>query len=200
MTTSERIERIDYIGHIKATARTLFTDTQLVSIPTDHGYTLVIQNDQLVEKILGTIGDSGLLYITTWENMAELWASIRELDDYGVAQWLLQTATTFRILAFEQSSVYTWWVDQLTAGYCSHVEPAQGANIGAKDVEKSLAIDDEYIDRLPRSIEYRNLLYTNPWFVYLASLQLSYHDLYREILSSEYDREGIRRLVRSEKE
>jgi hypothetical protein len=180
---------IDRIHHIKDVARVLFCDTQLISTPTGNqgAYSFAVQNEQLVEKIMSTLGDSGLLYIATWENMTELWADIRALDDYGLAQWLLQSASTFRVLGFESQDEYVKWIEQLSIGYCGHVE-SSGA-----DVERSLALDDEYADRLPRMEEYRNLLRCNPWFVYLLSLQLSYHEIYRELIGSEYEISNIKR-------
>lgn len=192
-------DRLDYTKHIQITAKNLFLDTQLIKIPVDRGYSFIIQNEELVQKVMSIVGDSGLLYMTTWENLAELWASFREMDDYGVAQWILQTSTSFRILGFDNPEAYSWWVDQLTHGYCSHVEPTSYDQISSKDAEKSLALDDEYSDRLPRSVEYKNLLHANPWFVYLVTLQLSYHELYKEIVASEYELDGIRRITGVEK-
>lgn len=184
----------EQITHIKETAKTLYTETQMPKLEVDHGYSFAFQNEHLVQKVMDTIGDSGLLYITTWENMSGLWLTFRDLDDYGVAQWLLQTATTFRILGFEDSTVYNQWIDQLTQGYCSHVEPDGASQVSEKDAEKALAIDDEYSERLPVKAEYKTLLHTNPWFVYLATLQLSYHEIYRDLLASSLSAEDTRRL------
>lgn len=190
----------DRVYHIKGVAKELFTSSCLTpNINARPGEPHIIVTDyEMVQEIMTIIGDSGLIYLTTWDNLSELWRSFREKDDLGIAQWLLQTASTFRILGFSGESEYVEWVEHLNNAYCAHASmDIHGEGSGgssrpkAKDLEANLALDDEYVDRLPRRTDYRALLYANPWFVYLISLQLSYHEIYADIVASQFSEDQI---------
>lgn len=187
---------IDQINHIKETARDFFVQSYLTPIQTQHSQEFFVSNPELVEEIMSVIGDSGLIYLSVWENLTEVWAKFRRKDDAGVCQWLLQAATSFRIMAFTSAKDYQDWVEHLVTSYCFHA--GTSADIGQttqKDLEAALAIDDEYADRIPRVQDYRALLYANPWFVYLATLQLSYHEIYSNLVVSQFSDELKSRLT-----
>lgn len=178
---------IPQINHIKTTAKELFVQSYLTPIHLRSSSEMMVTNPELVEAIMSVVGDAGMIYLSVWENVSGLWAKFREQDDAGVCQWLLQAATTFRILAFTNGNEYQNWVEHLVSSYCSHaVASGSVGQSSQKELEEAVAIDDEYADRIPRATEYRALMYANPWFVYLASLQLSYHEIYSEILTSQF--------------
>jgi hypothetical protein len=174
---------IESILHIKNTAKTLFVDTQLTRGKTKEGLDIIINtNSELCRTVLGIIGDGGLIYLSTRETLDVLWDTLRDDVSSGISEWLIQSASTFRILAFINSKSYSNWIDHLALAYGAHAEGSACSTDLKKDVENSIAIDEDLGERLPKTDEWRVLLIANPWLVYLISLQLSYHEIYSDLV------------------
>ena len=192
MFTPERIDEI------RRSAMELFTQTQLMTMPVERGYSLRMPNPMVAEFVLTTLSDGGPIFLATWENLTGVWENVRELDDVGLAEWLLQTSTTFIAKSFGSRQEYGEWLNHLAGAYGSHNASLQlNTNTGVLDIktlDKALAVDDEYAERLPSKEEHLALLAANPWFAYLLTLQLSYHELFAIIYESELRGEMAERI------
>lgn len=178
------------ILQIRQSAVELFTHTQMQTLTLEHGYSLRMPNPDVAEFVLSTLSDGGLMFLATWDNLTQVWARIREEDEFGVAEWLLQTSTSFIAMGFESQEEYRAWLDHLASAYGSHIGVFDAGSNGShgldpKSVEKALALDDDYAERLPNKKEHLALLAANPWFAYLVTLQLSFHELFSLLYESD---------------
>lgn len=174
MLTHQDIERVRKI------ACDLFLDSQLMRASGDVSARPIVIDEDVISTVFDIVGDGGLIYLSTWDDLARIWAKIREQDDSGVATWLIQTSITFRTLAFSSAEEYDQWCRHLAIAYGSF--SPKSSEIDKSNMEKNLAIDDDLADRLPVANEFLSLLRANPWFTYLVTLQLSLHRIYAETL------------------
>lgn len=192
------------IDRIRLVAANLFRTTFLQEAENQDGIRYhVLPDHQAALKILEIVSDSGLILLSTVDDLREVWARLRQLIDaptngtpeeekpgnMDAALWLIQTASTWRALAFSDHESYCTWLKHLANCYGGHVAVTD-PDYPYKpdfDLKDSLtaysAVDDDLLDRLPTAIQQRALLYANPWFAYLTTLQLSYHELFCEVLT-----------------
>jgi hypothetical protein len=158
------------IDHVRIIARDLFLDSQLMRAGGDTGNRPIVIDEEVISTIFDIVGDGGLIYLSTWDDLTRIWTKIREQDDAGVATWL----------AFTSSEEYDKWCRHLSEAYGSF--SPKSADVDKAAMEKNLAIDDDMADRLPVATEFNGLLKANPWFTYLVTLQLSLHEIFAETL------------------
>lgn len=168
------------IDHVRVVARDLFLDSQLMRVAGDKTTRPIVIDEEVITSIFDIIGDGGLIYLSTWDDLANIWSKIRAQDDAGVATWLIQTSITFRALAFSSDTEYDNWCRHLATAYGSF--SPKSFDVDKNTIEKNLAIDDDLADRLPVTSEFLSLLKANPWFSYLVTLQLSLHEIFSETL------------------
>ena len=177
------------IDHVRIIARDLFLDSQLMRAAGDTSARPIVVDEQVISTIFDIIGDGGLIYLSTWDDLVRIWSKIRDQDDAGVATWSIQTSISFRAVAFTSSDEYDKWCRHLSEAYGSF--SPKSFDVDKSVVEKNLAIDDDLADRLPVASEFNGLLKSNPWFTYLVTLQLSLHEIFAETLRlSRQQREG----------
>ena len=195
------------IKQISDDAFDLFHDQHCIFFTNQHGNKLLrIFEYERFNIIVDIIGDSGLVYLSVWEQISYLWESIRSKDELGLANWFLQTSTDFRIRNLPSQDHYEAWIDHLARCYSSfRPETPQQLDFGhhnkkvdvlKQQIEKSIAVDDVLHERLPEYTEFQSLLYSNLWLVYILTLRLNYHRITQEILSN--SRSWIRENVSSE--
>lgn len=168
------------IDHVRIIARDLFLDSQLMRVAGEAASRPIVIDEEIITTIFDIIGDGGLIYLSTWDDLARIWSKIREKDEAGVGTWLIQTSISFRALAFSDDKEYENWVRHLSSAYGSF--SPKSFDVNKSEIEKNLAIDDDMADRLPVASEFASLMRANPWFTYLVTLQLSLHEVYSETL------------------
>lgn len=177
------------IDHVRIVARDLFLDSQLMRTGGEATARPIVVDEEVIATIFDIVGDGGLIYLSTWDDLTRIWSKIREQDDAGVATWLIQTSITFRAVAFTSSEEYDNWCRHMAQAYGSF--SPRSSDVDKSIIEKNLAIDDDMADRLPVASEFNQLLKANPWFTYLVTLQLSLHEIFAETLRlSRQQREG----------
>lgn len=176
------------IVHVKGVAADIFLRDQLCRLTSEESHRRVAVNKPLVDFVINTISDAGILFLATWDDLASLWRKVREQDDDGVATWLLQASVTFQILAFPTHNDVDEWAEHLSRAYGSYTTTF--GNLDDRTLEKNLALDDDLADRLPKRSEFRDLLRSNPWFMFLATLQLSSHEITEELVNENKHRLG----------
>lgn len=176
------------IAHVKEIAKHLFLDSQLVQLTSEESNRRIPVSKDIVDFILSTITDGGIIFLSTWEDLTELWKKIRELDDEGMAPWLLQTSITFQVLSFPTYEDSDNWAEHLSKCYGCYM-PQNGSTPDGV-LEKNLAVDDDLAERLPKRSEFKDLLKANAWFMYLATLQLSSHEITSEVINQNKHRLG----------
>lgn len=170
------------IEHVKQTAEDLFLNDLMCLLSSEESTRRITINKPLSDFILSTINDGGILFLSTWDDLASLWRKVRDLDDDGAAPWLMQTSVTFQVISFPSSADYDEWAMHLARAYGSYANPVGMLDRGRMD--KNLAIDDDLADRVPKREEIQELFQANPWFMYLATLQLSAAKITADIINS----------------
>jgi hypothetical protein len=176
------------IEHVKETAKSLFLDSQLVQLTSEEATRRFPVSKEIVDFTISIIADGGVIFLSTWDDLTSLWRKVRERDEEGMAPWLLQTSITFQALAFPTHNDHDDWVEHLARCYGCYMTPM--GHHDAASLEKNLAIDDDLSDRLPKKSEFRDLLKSNAWFLYLVTLQLSTHEIMSEIMNQNKHRLG----------
>lgn len=176
------------IAHVKETAKSLFLDSQLVQLTSEDAKRRFPVSKEIVDFTLSSVSDGGMIFLSTWDDLTGLWQKIREMDEVGMAPWLLQTSITFQAIAFANATEHDDWVEHLSRCYSCYMTPSGTGD--ASTLEKNLAIDDDLSDRLPKKQEFQALLKANAWFMYLVTLQLSTHEIMAEIMNQNKHRLG----------
>lgn len=161
-------------------ARALFESTMLYRHRTDRAVRIRFVDRKLGEKILSVVGDAGLLYISTLDDLQRLWLTFLEFDtqhETDLCSWLLQTSATWMIRAFQSEEGYLEWLTLVVRAY------TVPKSLDRKAVEY-ISIHGELLDRLHEPNEMKLMCAANPWLVYLLTLQLSNHQLIAEIIET----------------
>jgi len=164
---------LDQIDRIQARALDIFYYEQLR--PVYQGEKLIrfnVDNEKLVLRIVDIISDAGLTYLSTFEDLANLWANLRAEDETGVADWLIQASINWQLQSFSSHEQYAIWCERLAVSYSSH-SPDSFDRKNAAKIQAYIATDDEKQSRLPKFDEQQSLFYANPWLTYLATLEMS---------------------------
>ena len=179
----------------RCVARDLFMNHHIKTYTTvDNKLQQILPLPDQFTQIIDIIGDSGLMFISTWEELAEQWLRLRnEESDYGTGEHLLQMATTFRALAFGDEIEYQHWINHLAEAYGAQSPSGRLRAEFSNGVKNVIAVDDELIERLPTVTTHQDLLTANPWFTYLVTLQLSYHEIWSKLIDA--NREQVMRNV-----
>lgn len=136
-------------------------------------------NGRLVDAIVKVIADAGIVYLSTREDVIDLWEKIREEDESGLSGWLMQAAITWRIRSFPSGSSWETWCGFLSDAYGQQ----KSGSSSRSGYEENVCVDDDTVDRLASKDEFKNILISNPWFTYLVTLQLSWHEIYGDLIS-----------------
>lgn len=182
---------IDRINYIEEKAKDLF-DKQFIVRRIDREGSVVMYSPDPVRlnQIISLISDSGLLYLGLWEHLADLWARIRQMDDdggdTGITNWILQNTISFRASAFDSQTEYERYVDHLAKSYGifdKRVLISQDTFGSDHAFDTNVAVDDIMHPRLPEYTEIKRLMMANPWFVFLCTLHLRYHEIANELFT-----------------
>lgn len=168
----------DSVQRIIDGARDVFVNEHLIE---DVKGNLTIPNTRLVTTIVNVISDAGIIYLSTSESIIDLWEQLRLEDKYGVADWLMQAAVTWRIRTTTSSNEYRLWCSHLAEAY-GQQNPNKNNGVSSHS-GKLVCVDDGTVDRMASYPEFKEILIQNPWFTYLVTLQLSWHNLFQELLS-----------------
>lgn len=141
---------------------------------------------QRIIDIVDVISDNGLIYISTKEDLMDIWVELRSIDEQtpgnSLIDWLIQTTTTFIAMVFESRHEYDAWIEELSSAYASH--------IGSGDMHGLSVIDPAVAEKLPNThadkdtSSYLDLINANPWYVYLLTLQMGLPYLIKELSGS----------------
>lgn len=170
----------DNIERIIDGALELFVHEHLL---TDAKGELEVHNQSLVLTIINIISDAGIIHLSTRENVIDLWEKIRMEDKYGVADWLLQTAVTWRIRTTTTRQDYDDWCSHIAESYGQQNPSDKRRHDGNHD-GTNVCVDDDTVDRMALETEFKQVLVQNPWFTYLVTLQLSWHRIFNDLTSS----------------
>lgn len=150
-----------------------------------------LHNPDLVSVILDMIADQGLLHVTTYRDLIDRWRDmVTNHENSKVADWLLQASISWQLIAFVDQDDYESWLTRLAESYSSPIgEGIRKSDKGHRDsIEANIAIDDERSGKMAKFKEYRQLLESNPWLAYLATLQLSLPRIWSDFLNHDHFR------------
>lgn len=170
-------------------ATNIFINGLLTPTRTTEGLRYHISDRITIDVIMDVITDNGMVYVTTREAMEDLWTRFIDADDQRVVlDWLTQSTINWEIKAFSGLSDYSDWVQHLVNAY-SRFHPE--SDVFSKDgggKRDSICADVEHIDRLPIDREYLILLKSNPWMVYLLTLQMGIDRVHKLIIGGGDDK------------
>lgn len=178
------------VEHIKECARRRFSDNVLIEFrdPNTHQKRLHFIKPEYYKTTLGVILDSGLLFMSTIEDLMARWSEFTLEAPEGYPFWLQQMATSFRVEAFNADmSLYRQWVNYLAMAYSAHSTSLELDDGSTLDPSEYACIHDDFLDRLPQFKEFRRLLFANNWMVYLLTLELSVNELLKLQLKDELE-------------
>lgn len=164
-------------------AMSLMVDGLLTPIPTDEGVRYHINDATTVNTIIDAIADNGMTYVTSKEEISRLWDNLVKADEENqVIDWLTQNSISWEIIAFSSSIEYNNWVDHLVRAYSRFHPSSEMFGAGGKGQEGLICAHTEHVDRLPIDTEYTRLLHSNPWMVFLLTLQLDISRVHKLLL------------------
>tara|TARA_B000000460_G_scaffold247704_1_gene223372 strand:+ start:320 stop:871 length:552 start_codon:yes stop_codon:yes gene_type:complete len=156
-------------------AKEIFLAENMVK-PTEKDLPRVL-NDRIVTAVMNVIADAGIIYLSTKEDVIDLWDSIRAEDESGLGGWLMQSAITWRIRSIPNGNSWNTWCTFLAEAYSQQ-------RSGVDKSAAAVCVDDDTVDRLARLDEFKDILINNPWFTYLVTLQLSWHEIYADLVET----------------
>lgn len=170
-------------------ATSIFINGLLTPVSTSEGVRYHMTDRITIDTILDVITDNGMIYVTTREAMEDLWVRFIDADDKRVVlDWVTQNTINWEIRAFSGPEEYDSWVQHLVNAYSRFHPGSEIFGKGGGADENQICADVEHIDRLPIDKEYKVLLKSNPWMVYLLTLQMGIDRVHKLILGGGDDK------------
>lgn len=129
-----------------------------------------VKDVDLVNFINKVVLDNGTIYLTTLQDIEELWATlITEYESVDLKSKLLSLSNNWRVLAFSRDQDYYDWCDRLTSVYASYMTKSSEGYKHSFEEDKTV-VDDFTLERLPQVNEFGHILRQTTWFTFLLTL------------------------------
>lgn len=124
---------------------------------------------EILTSVSEIVTDSGLVYITTIEEVKELWETIVAED--VIVDWLNHAVSRWYLISFERRSAdYEAWINTVLNATCIHtISAMKNSTVSARSA------DD--LGNLFVQGELKEILDANPWFLFLLTLSFAETDI-----------------------
>jgi hypothetical protein len=124
---------------------------------------------EVLTSLSEIITDSGLVYVTTIEEVKELWDRI--VEENTIVDWLNHAVSRWFLISFERRTAdYDAWISTLIHAACIHT------NYAIKNATMCARSTDDLGNLFVQS-ELKDILEANPWFVFLLTLSFAETDI-----------------------